>query len=127
MTAEELAAAFHEAYERLAPEYGYGTRKATAVPWSDVPDPNRSLMIAVAGELLASLDTHVLVTSGRIVADALKADSMDRAVEVLGEIADGKHPILRYATSRELLDELAERIGALELHRVGRPVATNGA
>ncbi|MGH7743218.1 MAG: hypothetical protein ACREQ5_00140 [Candidatus Dormibacteria bacterium] len=55
MTAEELAQVFHEAYERLAPEYGYKTRDATAVPWGEVRDPNRALMIAVAGEVLGRL------------------------------------------------------------------------
>lgn len=51
---EALAQAFHEAYERLAPSHGYETRKASAVPWAEVPEPNRSLMVAVAGELLAA-------------------------------------------------------------------------
>lgn len=50
---ERLARAFHEAYERLAPSFGYETRRDSAVPWEDVPEPNRSLMIAVAGEVLA--------------------------------------------------------------------------
>lgn len=48
---EELARAFHEAYERLAPSFGYETRKASAVPWEQVPEQNRNLMIAVAGEI----------------------------------------------------------------------------
>lgn len=52
--AEKLAKRFHETYERLAPEYSYKTREASAVPWKDVPDNNKRLMIAVAGELLAS-------------------------------------------------------------------------
>lgn len=50
--AEQIARAFHESYERLAPAHGYETREATAVPWPDVPEPNRSLMIAVAEDLL---------------------------------------------------------------------------
>lgn len=50
--AEDLARMFHETYERLAPDYGYKTREASAVPWDDVPEPNRSLMIAVADEVL---------------------------------------------------------------------------
>lgn len=52
MTAEELAQLFHDTYEKLAPDYGYETRKASAVPWSDVPEPNKSLMIAVADKVL---------------------------------------------------------------------------
>lgn len=50
-----LAQWFHEAYESLAPSFGYETREATAVPWSAVPEPNRSLMVAVAGEVLDRL------------------------------------------------------------------------
>lgn len=47
MTDEQIAQAFHEAYERLAPEHGYKTREASAVPWSDVPAGNKGLMIHV--------------------------------------------------------------------------------
>lgn len=39
-----IAQHFHEAYERLAPESGYETRKESAVAWEDVPENNRSLM-----------------------------------------------------------------------------------
>lgn len=51
--AERVARAFHETYERLAPQHGYETRKASAVPWADVPENNKSLMIAVVADLLA--------------------------------------------------------------------------
>lgn len=51
-TPEQIAQAFHEAYERLAPEHGYKTREASAVPWADVPAANKSLMTAVAAELI---------------------------------------------------------------------------
>ena len=52
VSAEAIARAFHKAYERLAPEFGYDTRTETAVPWDDVPEPNRKLMIAVVTELI---------------------------------------------------------------------------
>lgn len=52
---ETLAKAFHEAYERLAPQFGYETRKDSAVPWADVPERNRKLMIAVCAELRVAL------------------------------------------------------------------------
>lgn len=45
---EQLAKLFHETYERLAPTFGYETRKGSAVPWEQVPDRNKRLMIAVA-------------------------------------------------------------------------------
>jgi len=50
--AEYIARRFHEAYERLAPLYGYETRIETRVPWADVPQANKSLMIAVVQMLL---------------------------------------------------------------------------
>lgn len=49
--AAALAKKFHETYERLAPEYGYKTRKDSAVKWADVPAKNKSLMTAVCAEL----------------------------------------------------------------------------
>jgi hypothetical protein len=51
-SAEDVARMFHESYERLAPLFGYATRRDSAVPWDQVPEPNRSLMIAVAGNVL---------------------------------------------------------------------------
>jgi hypothetical protein len=47
-----VARAFHESYERQAPEYGYKTREASSVPWSDVPADNKHLMQAVVLDLL---------------------------------------------------------------------------
>jgi regulator of replication initiation timing len=55
VSAEGIARLFHDTYERLAPEHGYETREASAVPWEDVPDANKSLMVAVAGHVLAAL------------------------------------------------------------------------
>ena len=46
---EELARAFHEVYERLAPEYGYETRSDTKAFNPD--SPNGRLMIAVCAEV----------------------------------------------------------------------------
>lgn len=56
MNAEQLAQFFHGTYERLAPTYGYKTQEATAVPWADVPESNKRLMIAVAREVLKKLE-----------------------------------------------------------------------
>lgn len=50
--AEQIAREFHDAYERLAPQVGYQTREASAVPWEEVPSGNRRLMIATATDLL---------------------------------------------------------------------------
>lgn len=50
--AEYVAKAFHESYERQAPSEGYETRKDSAVPWENVPERNRKLMIKVAADLI---------------------------------------------------------------------------
>lgn len=50
--AERVAEAFHEAYERLARDHGYVTRERSAVPWAEVPEDNKGLMIATAHDLL---------------------------------------------------------------------------
>jgi hypothetical protein len=50
--AEAWAKDFHETYERLAPKFGYETRKESAKPWAKVPENNRKLMIAVVEEVL---------------------------------------------------------------------------
>jgi hypothetical protein len=47
--AEQLARRIHEAYERLAPSFGYETRKETRA--FDPTTPNGKLMIAVCAEL----------------------------------------------------------------------------
>jgi len=52
VNAEELARLFHQTYEELAPHFGYETRPDSAVSWDRVPEPNRSLMIAVAEHVL---------------------------------------------------------------------------
>lgn len=49
---EPLAALFHATYERLAPQYGYETRAASAVPWDRVPENTRRLMVATVAEVL---------------------------------------------------------------------------
>lgn len=50
--ADEVARFFHETYERLAPEFSYKTRKASAVAWEDVPENNKELMVAVARRVI---------------------------------------------------------------------------
>lgn len=92
-SAEALAQAFHENYERLAPSFGYETRNDSAVEWADVPEPNKSLMIAVAA---------ALIEQGRVSRDAevaeLKAKIADAWDEGLSAGCD------RWADSREFGD-----------------------
>lgn len=57
--AESVAKRFHEEYERLAPFYGYKTREASAKPWAEVPDANKSLMMDVVSVLLYNEEIYV--------------------------------------------------------------------
>lgn len=50
--AERIARLFHAAYETHAPSHGYETRKETSVPWDDLPENNRSLMVATVREVV---------------------------------------------------------------------------
>ncbi len=84
MTAEQIAQAFHETYERLAPDFGYKTREASAKPWAEVPEQNRSLMIAVVRALL---DADIITT--RATADAMSSDE-DRIRDAMAEAQN--HP-----------------------------------
>jgi len=56
MDAKELAVLFHETYERLAPGFGYKTRKETR-EFSEHTS-NGQLMIAVCGEILRHLSSN---------------------------------------------------------------------
>lgn len=53
--AEDVAKLFHETYERLAPAFGYKTRKDTAVKWDELPARNKNLMIATCRTVLNTL------------------------------------------------------------------------
>ena len=55
-----IAREFHETYERLAEQHGYRTRRASAVPWEDVPLANRALMVHTVWDLMLR----------RVIADA---------------------------------------------------------
>lgn len=65
-SAEIIAQMFHEAYEALAPEYGYRTREASAKPWDEVPENNRNLMIATVTAVLRRLGEPDTETAGAI-------------------------------------------------------------
>lgn len=49
---EQIARAFHDTYERLAPSYHYETRPESQTQWALVPADNKKLMIAVVRTLL---------------------------------------------------------------------------
>lgn len=49
---EEIARAFHETYEEIAPRAGWETQERCRVEWGDLPAANRNLMVAVVQRLL---------------------------------------------------------------------------
>lgn len=49
---EETARRFHDAYEELAPTFGYSTRPESRVSWDRLSEPMRSLMIATVRAVL---------------------------------------------------------------------------
>lgn len=105
---ERLARQFHETYERLAPQYGYKTRAASAVPWDDVPEENKAVMCATAREL---------VTRGAIEAAGLEDDEL--RAELLRR--SGADRIILYADT-EAARRLAMEDGNYD--RDGNPVKT---
>lgn len=50
--AEEVAAGFHALYEKHAPDFAYETRTESAVPWEEVPEADKRLMVKVVRELM---------------------------------------------------------------------------
>ena len=55
MTSHELAVLFHSTYERLAPAFGWRTKKGCNVPFDRLPERNKALMIATCQTVLNAL------------------------------------------------------------------------
>lgn len=81
---EEIAQKFHEAYERLAPQFGYKTREASAKPWAEVPINNRDLMTAVCAEIFPA-------ESSRAAREELAASQ-----KLSGELAEALRKLKSY-------------------------------
>lgn len=77
---EDLARSFHEAYERLAPDHGYSTREESRLPWADVPEVNKALMIAVCTELGPLFRTVVHECCVESDALAARAQELEQAI-----------------------------------------------
>lgn len=76
-----IARAFHYTYERLAPEHGYETRKESSVPWHDVPENNRALMVATVRSLLRD---GTIIPGDLTDAEALANERQDGSREGTG-------------------------------------------
>lgn len=53
--AEDVARRFHEVYETLAPSFGWETQERSSVPWDELPEENRKLMVAVCRLVIPEL------------------------------------------------------------------------
>ncbi len=93
LNANDLAILFHETYERLAPQYGYETRRETRA--FDLESPNGKLMVAVCREiidhcaLMAAAKTdqqQVAPERKHVVAIKIGADSWDDVIAALNHI-----------------------------------------
>lgn len=79
----EMARAFHEAYERLAPSFGYMTREDTRE--FDPASSNGRLMTAVCAEVAALVRAQVIEEAAK-VCEALAADSRQHPLcQAMGE------------------------------------------
>ena len=72
--AETTARMFHEAYERLAPLFGYETRKDTKA--FDPNTQNGKLMIAVCNEIVTKIQSETVAN----VADMIDGDKLTATV-----------------------------------------------
>lgn len=48
----EIAKQFHTTYESFAPHHGWETQRRSRVVWDEVPEENKTLMMAVVNKLL---------------------------------------------------------------------------
>lgn len=79
--AEQLARMFHDAYERLAPDYGWKTQTVSRKQWEELPDGLRLLMLSVCEEIITAL------LEGKIIE---YADPGDKLAMLLGKTEDGR-------------------------------------
>lgn len=109
----EIAQAFHEAYERLAPAFRYQTRAAlrgtTHEAWEQVPVENRALMCATVLELIQQGVIWPRVKALQEAQHVLKAelwgaalDKQDRGGDALTEA--------RRQTARAAIEDWQEAI-----------------
>lgn len=111
----QLAIMFHEAYERLAPSFGYETRTETRA--FDPESKNGRLMVATCGELLRNLSPAPAASAAPDVPSELDAESLIHWLEAKykrhGEIEDHAAAAMLRALSRTAA-ERGERIAHLE-------------
>ena len=112
MDNQNWAIRFHEAYERLAPEFGYATRKVTRI-W-DPDSPNARLMIAVMEELgVTQLEAQI-----ERQAETIK-DCHSRIATLSVKLADGRWTMTSFERLKIAIDELfavfAQEVGMFQI------------
>jgi len=96
--AEELAETFHRVYEKLAPKFGYKTRKRTRKHWDDLPENNKELMIAVA---------QVVLNKYSEIPEITEKDLQAWADEAECRVEDEK----RWSPLLDVMKEMLEELG----------------
>lgn len=81
VTPGDIARAFHEAYESLAGAFGYKTREESAVPWNEVPEPNKALMIATVRNIMC--ERRLAIFPDELAAVASERDRFREALELI--------------------------------------------
>jgi hypothetical protein len=96
---EAWAIDFHETYERLAPSFGYETRKESAKPWKEVPENNRQLMIAVIIEVLGRFESRLKEEMDDLREDCIRLNADNYELREQGaELEAGRAPLLELAS-----------------------------
>lgn len=119
--AETTARRFHEAYERLAPSFGYETRTETRE--FDPTTPNGRLMIAVCAEVFPPTPGNGVDAELRKALTSL--DELQASVKVYREIAEPDEPLDEedLAITRQLDRAYNRAISVLALNHPANPDA----
>ena len=80
LTDEETARLFHDTYERLAPSFGYETRKETRK--FDPSSPNGRLMIKVCGEVSRQIEASTREECAKLIESAIDERKFQNYVQV---------------------------------------------
>lgn len=91
MNAEALAEAFHKAWESLAPAYLGEPISRAVVPWDQMPDDHRRLMIAAAESVIEEFEYLERAVD---VPDVLRRVRDDTLLAELERRAADGHPLL---------------------------------
>ena len=105
---QEMAREFHDTYERLAPQFGYETRKDTKQ--FDPTTPNGKLMMAVCDHVVtkaiqAERDKYKEIDTRRVYVESLLSE-LQKSKEPTGLLIRQKNEILELRKENERLPEL---------------------